>query len=185
MMKKEETIITLSNGGMHSQRAYVRMKAMLNNNKYICPRLYQIVLCGNPDLKEYQSALGALCLRLTRENIPHSWKSCVEVDKNNILFKRIFILTEAKYKNPSSILNHHKQGWLTVMLSYRDIKFAIVPPKNPIHRTKQGKQLSYATLAGQKLDDCLLWISYLVRNKCKPDLEHIYYGSRDKKKELV
>ena len=31
-MKKEETIITLANGGMHNQKAYRKMKDMLNNN---------------------------------------------------------------------------------------------------------------------------------------------------------
>jgi hypothetical protein len=31
-MKKEETAIILANGGMHNQKAYWKMKDMLNNN---------------------------------------------------------------------------------------------------------------------------------------------------------
>lgn len=181
-MKKEETVITLANDGMHSQRAYVKMKAMLNNNKYICPRVYHIVMMGSEDLKEYQSALKALCGELVKNNIPHQWKSCVEKDKDKRLHIHVFFLVEAKYRNPCSILNGNEQGWLNVMLSRRDLRYHIAPPKNPIHQTGKGKILNYATLAGEKLADCLIWISYLVKVRSKPDFKHIYFGSRIKSK---
>lgn len=179
-MKKEETVITLINGGMHSQRAYVRMKDMLINNEYINPRLYHIVLMGSEDLREYQSALKSLCAELAKNNIPTQWKSCLEIDNHKRLHIHVFLLVEAKYKNPCSIINGNEQGWLNVMLSKRELRYHIAQPKNPIHQTGKGKILNYATLAGEKLADCLIWISYLVKNRSKPDIEHIYFGSRKK-----
>lgn len=42
------------------------------------------------------------------------------------------------------------------MMQKRELTYYIAPPANPIHRTKLGKRLNYATLAGEKLADCLI-----------------------------
>jgi hypothetical protein len=48
--------------------------------------------------------------------------------------------------------------------------------------TLDGKRLNYATLAGEKLNDCIEWISYLVKKRSKPEnLKYIYFSSRDSK----
>ncbi|SFB19347.1 hypothetical protein SAMN04515620_12466 [Collimonas sp. OK607] len=63
-MVKEETSITLMNGGMHSQKAYAKMTAMLTKHSYVHPRLYHLVLMGSEIKKEYLSHLKALCFEL-------------------------------------------------------------------------------------------------------------------------
>ncbi len=183
-MKKEETSITLFNDGMHSQKAYVKMKDMLKHNKFINPRLYHIVMMGTEITKEYQAAMKALCLELRRKDMPCEWKACLEVEEEKGLHWHAFILVEAKYHNPCSILNHNKQGWLVAMMQKRELTFHIAPPKSPIHKTGEGKTINYATLAGEKLNDCLLWISYLVKRRSKCiSMEHIYFGSRCRTKQ--
>lgn len=178
-MIKEETIITLTNEGMHSQKAYRKMKDMLNSNTYNSPRLYHLVLMGSELSNDYQAAMKALCLELRRQNIPCQWKACLEVDAEKGLHFHVFILTEAKYRSPCAVLNHNAQHWLNVMMLKRGLTYHIAPPESAIHRTKLGKKLNYATLAGEKLADCIVWISYLVKSRSKLDsMTHTYFGSR-------
>ena len=177
-MKKEEAAITLANGGMHSQKAYRKMKDMLINNRYKAPRLYHLVLMGSEQTKDYQAAMKALCLELRRWDMPCQWKGCVEVDENKGLHFHAFILVEAKHRNPCSVLNHNAQDWLNVMMQKRGLTYYLAPPQNPIHRTGLGKKLNYATLAGEKLADCLVWISYLAKRRSKANLPRIYFGSQ-------
>ena len=94
-MKKEETVITLANGGMHDQKAYSRMKRMLNSNHYTAPRLYHIVMMGSEQSRDYRAAMKALCFELRRQDIPCQWKGCLEVDKDKGLHFHVFILAEA------------------------------------------------------------------------------------------
>jgi hypothetical protein len=178
-MKKEETIITLANEGMHNQKTYRKMKDMLNNNYYVSPRLYHIVMMGSEQSRDYQAAMKALCFELRRQDIPCQWKGCLEVDDEKGLHFHVFILAEAKHRNPCSILNHNAQHWLDVMMQKRELTFYIAPPANPIHRTRLGKRVNYATLAGEKLADCLVWISYLVKSRSKMDgFKRTYFGSQ-------
>lgn len=178
-MKKEETTITLANGGMHNQKAYVKMKAMLNNSTYISPRLYHLVFMGTEQSNDYKAAMKALCLELRRKNIDCQWKGCLEVDPAKGLHFHVFILVESKHRSPCSILNHNSQHWLNVMMQKRGLTYHISPPENPMHLSRLGKKRNYATLAGEKLADCLIWISYLVKSRSKLDsMTHIYFGSR-------
>lgn len=181
-MKKEETVITLANGGMHSQKAYRKMKDMLKGNYYTSPRLYHLVMMGSEQRRDYQAAMKALCLELRRKDIDCQWKGCLEVDEEKGLHFHVFILAEAKHRNPCSVLNHNSQHWMDVMMQKRELTYYIAPPENPIHRTRMGKRLNYATLAGAKLDDCLIWISYLVKRRSKEDsLKRTYFGSQPSK----
>lgn len=178
-MKKEETVITLANGGMDNQKAYRKMKDMLKYNYYTCPRLYHIVMMGSEQSREYQAAMKALCLELRRQDIPCQWKGCLEVEDEKGLHFHVFILAEAKHRNPCSVLNHNAQHWLNVMMQKRELTYYIAPPENPMHRTGLGKRLNYATLAGEKLTDCLVWISYLVKSRSKIEgISRIYFGSQ-------
>lgn len=178
-MKKEETSITLANDGMHSQRQYAKMKRMLNGNTYKQPRLYHIVFTGSEQSDDYHDALKALCFELRRKNMPCQWKACLEVEPEKGLHMHVFILVEAKHINPCSLINHNAQSWFVVMMQKRGLGFHIAPPQSPIHRTGDGKRLNYATLAGEKLADCIVWISYLVKSRSKLDsMTHIYFGSR-------
>jgi hypothetical protein len=178
-MKKEETSITLANDGMHSQKAYRKMKDMLRNHTYTAPRLYHLVFMGSEIGKDYHAAMKALCLELRRQDIPCQWKACLEVDDEKGLHFHAFILAEAKHRSPCAVLNHNAQHWLNVMMQKRGLTYYIAPPHSLIHRNREGKRLNYATLAGEKLADCIVWISYLVKTRSKLDsMKHIYFGSR-------
>lgn len=178
-MKKEETVITLANEGMHGQKAYRKMKDVLATHNYTAPRLYHLVFMGSEVSKDYHAAMKALCLELRRQDIPCQWKACLEVDDEKGLHFHAFILAEAKHRNPCSLLNHNAQHWFNVMMLKRGLTYHIAPPHNPIHRNREGKRLNYATLAGEKLADCMVWISYLVKRRSKVvSMRGIYFGSR-------
>lgn len=178
-MIKEETTITLANDGMHSQKAYRKMKDMLNNHTYAAPRLYHLVFMGSELSKDYQAAMKALCLELRRQNIPCQWKACLEVDAEKGLHFHAFILTEAKYRSPCAVLNHNAQHWLNVMMLKRGLTYHIARPVSPIHLGKDGQKWNYATLAGEKLADCIVWISYLVKRRSKVESGRgTYFGSK-------
>lgn len=188
-MRKIETKITLNNDGMHSAREYKKMVAMIRNNTFIKPKLYHLILMGSEQTKEYQSAVKALMLELRRNNIPAEWKACIEVDKYKRFHMHIFILAESKYFSPCTIINSNKpdsdkkiKGWLSTMMQKRSLTFHIAPPKDEMHQTAEGKIVNYAYVSVAKMDNCLEWISYLVKNRSKPkDIEHIYFGSRNRK----
>jgi hypothetical protein len=75
--------------------------------------------------------------------------------------------------------HHNYQGWLNVMMLKGGLTYHIARPICPIHLGKDGQKWNYATLAGEKLADCLIWISYLVKARSKLDsMTHIYFGSR-------
>lgn len=129
--------------------------------------------------RQHQAAMKALCLELRRQDIPCQWKACLEVDAEKGLHFHIFILAEAKHRSPCAVLNHNSQHWLNVMMQKRGLTYYIAPPHNLIHRNREGKRLNYATLAGEKLADCIVWISYLVKRRSKLDsMTHIYFSSR-------
>ncbi|PFH08810.1 hypothetical protein BCF11_1185 [Collimonas sp. PA-H2] len=181
-MVKKETSITLANGDMHSQKAHLKAEEMLTECKYLQSRLYHLIMMGSERKDEYQACLKALCFELRRKNIPCEWRGCVEVDETRGLHYHAFILVEAKHRNPCTILNHKGQGWLNVMMQKRGLTYYIAPPKSAIHQTRPDRELNYASLAGEKLADCLIWISYLVKNRSKPtDITYIYSGSRERK----
>jgi hypothetical protein len=103
-----------------------KMKSMLNNNYYTSPRLYHLVMMGSEQSHDYQAAMKALCLELRRQEIPCQWKGCLEVDEKGLHF-HVFMLVEAKHRNPYSILNHNDQDWTNVMMQKRDLTYYIAP----------------------------------------------------------
>jgi hypothetical protein len=61
----------------------------------------------------------------------------------------------------------------------RKLSYYIAPLENPMHRARLGKRVNYATLGGEKLIDCLVWISYLVKSRSKVGgLKRTYFGSQ-------
>ena len=147
-LKKEATKITEANGGIHNQKAYVKMKYMITSNTYSKPRLYHLILMGTEMSGEYQSALKALCVELRRKKVECRWKAALESEKTKGLHMHVFILTNAEYYNPTSILKGN--SWIRTMLAKRSLRYHLAPPKAPIHKNRKGKQLRYATLATQE-----------------------------------
>lgn len=187
---------------MHRQKAYRRIKAMFEGHGYTHPRLYHLVLMDDVDSLDagrFLAAIKALCKQLTDFNVPHRWRGCLERDDEKGMHFHVFILANAAYYNPCSIINtsrgkrvpykkdasDKRKHRLTLrsMLEKRALKFHLSQPKADMHRvgaTAEGRRLNYASIAGDKRADCLEWISYLVKARSKPDdIRGIYFSSRD------
>lgn len=192
-MRRETTSILerKRNGGMHRQKAYRQIKAMLVGHGFISPRLYHLVLMDDAAESEaparrFQVVLKALCRKLTSVGIPSRWRACLERDADKGVHFHVFLLVDGNSpRNPDEFINTKDgpQAWLRPMLERRHMTFFLSQPKADMHRkggTVHGRRLNYATLAGAKMADCLEWISYLVKKRSKPDdLRTIYFSSRD------
>lgn len=169
---------------MHSQKAWRKIRGLFVDYGFKDARLYHLVLKGKEDNQfksaaPYQKALKAICRKLTLESINYRWRACLEEDEEKGLHFHVFILVEAKYFNPCSVINTTKTAFLTTLLTTHQMKFYLAPPQAAMHRNHEGKQLNYATLAGPKLDDCIERLSYLVKARSKPlHVRTIYFSSR-------
>ena len=97
MTKKDETAITLANGGMHSQARYRAFKKIILNNDYQKARLYQLVIIGSTDPAAYSKAADAIARYLRKNNIRCTGKGAWEVDEDKGLHFHFFLLVEAEY----------------------------------------------------------------------------------------
>lgn len=184
----ETTPILDRNGGMHRQKQFRRIKAMLTGHGYKQPRLYHLVLIDDTETAERQGAarflkaLKVLCLELRQNDIPTRWRACLERDDKKGMHFHVYVLVDAINKNPCSIINKKtgKEGWLRNMLEKQALRFHLSPPKSDIHRKRNGERENYAHVSRAKLDDCIVWISYLAKARSKPeDIRNIYFSSRD------
>lgn len=190
-MRKETTSIVERNGGMHSQKAYRQIKAMLMGHGYTAPRLYHLVLMDGAaesalSSQRFQGVIQAICRRLRKVGVPVRWRACLERDNAKGLHVHLFLLVDANATiNPEQVINTKPAGWLQVMFAARFMSFHLSQPKADMHRiggSIEGKRLNYATLAGCKLADCENWLSYLVKRRSKADdLRVTYFSSRDTK----
>lgn len=202
-MRKQTTKVLEKpgNAGKHSQKAWLRAKSLLSDHRFLRPRLYHLILMDDiewPDAGRFQKVWKAVCRELTRVGIAHEWRACIERDNEKGLHFHVFILVEAMYVNPCSVINTTKStgtkkrgrklaegkyttppGWLRTLITNKAMTFNLAPPRAAIHLARDGKQLNYATLAGPKLDDCIERLSYLVKARSKPlDMRTIYFSSR-------
>lgn len=183
MSKKVETSIHIANGGNHSPVNYRKAKEMLHPHPYRLGYLYHIVLTGSEDRKVYRKAVELLCKELRKNGMPCRYKACYELDKFKRFHKHVFILIEAKDFHPDTIIHYRKGHWLTEMLKGLGLGFKIAEPKDDMHQVA-GKKVNYAYVpkkAGAKLDDCLLWISYLTKVRSKEGVTgQVYTGSTNR-----
>lgn len=183
MSKKVETSIHIANGGNHSPVNYRKAKEMLYPHPYRLGYLYHIVLTGSEDRAVYRKAVEILCKELRKNGMPCRYKACYELDKFKRFHKHVFILIEAQHFHPDTIIHYRKGHWLTEMLAGLGLGFKIAPPQDSMHCVA-GKQVNYAHVpkkAGPKLDDCLVWISYLTKVRSKEGvIGQIYTGSTNR-----
>lgn len=183
MSKKVETSIHIANGGNHSPVNYRKAKEMLHPHPYRLGYLYHIVLTGSEDRAVYRKAVELLCKELRKNGMPCRYKACYELDKFKRFHKHVFILIEAQHFHPDTIIHYRKGHWFTEMLAGLGLGFKIAPPQDSMHRVA-GKQVNYAHApkkAGPKLDDCLVWISYLTKVRSKEGvIGQIYTGSTNR-----
>ena len=183
MSKKLSTPITDANGGMHSPVNYRKAMNMLKTHPYANGRLYHIVLTGSEDRKVYQQVVELLCKELRANKMPCRYKACYERDKWKRFHMHIFLLIESEEVNPDSILHYMEGHFFTELTKALKVKFTIAEPDNPIHHVA-GKQVNYAYVpkkASPKLDDCLVWISYLYKVRSKEGVSgQIYTASTNR-----
>ena len=156
---------------------------MLLTHPYTLGLLYHIVLTGSEDRKTYRKAVELLCKELRSKGMPCRYKACYEKDKFKRFHKHVFLLIEAKDFHPDTIIHYRKGHWFTEMLAGLKLGFKIAPPQDSMHQVA-GKQVNYAYVpkkAGAKLDDCLVWISYLTKVRSKAGVEgQVYTGSTNR-----
>lgn len=183
MSKKEETSIHIANGGNHSPVNYRKAKQMLLTHPYTLGLLYHIVLTGSENRKTYRKAVELLCKELRMNGMPCRYKACYEKDKFKRFHKHIFLLIEAKDFHPDTIIHYRRGHWFTEMLAELGLGFKIAQPQDPMHEVG-GKKVNYAYVpkkASPKLDDCLVWISYLTKVRSKVGVEgQVYTGSTNR-----
>ena len=183
MTKKLETDIHRANGGNHSPVNYRKAMNMLTTHPYSNGRLYHIVFTHSEDRTVYRKAVELLCKELRARGMPCRYKACYELDKFKRFHKHVFILIEAKDCDPDTLIHFKEGDWFTEMTKELGIQFKIAEPTNEIHRVA-GKQVNYAYVpkkAGVKLDNCLVWISYLTKVRSKAGvIGQIYTGSTNR-----
>lgn len=187
-MQKDTTKIIerASNGGMHRQKAFRRIKKMLDGHGYRDPRLYHLVLLDDidgTDANRFLSALKALCRKMRSAGIETRWRGCLERDDEKGLHFHVFILADASVTNPSKYINTTPTEFLSPMLKRRAMRFHLSQPKADMHRVggvATGKRQNHAYVSKDKREDCIEWLSYLAKARSKPDdIRGIYFSSRD------
>ena len=181
-MKKATTKVTSAkkNGGLHDLRQYKTAKTMLETHPYQDARLYHLCFTGSTQVAPYKEAIKALVEHLRDCKMPCQYRAALEESESNKIHMHIFILVEAKHRDPNIVINR-KDGWLKTMVLKKDLEFYLNHPKDPIHFSRLGNQKLYANLPPskpEKVRNCLEWISYLYKNRSKPKLRPIYFSSR-------
>lgn len=180
-MKKITTSITRANGGMHNLRGYKEAQKMITEHDYEKARLYHLRFTGSNQVAPYKAAMKALAAHLRKHNIRCQYKAAIEEDDEQGVHMHAFILVEAKLNKPDHIINRKSHEWLAIMVLKKNLDFVINPPRSSIHFGKDGSERLYASVPKTKkakIDDCLLWISYLYKNRSKPNIKQIYFSSR-------
>lgn len=183
MSKKLETIIHRANGGNHSPVNYRKHMNMLLDHPYSIGLLYHIVFTGSEDPKVYRKSVELLCKQLRAKGMPCRYKACYERDKFKRFHKHVFILIEAKESHPDTIIHFRKGHWFTKMMESLGLGFKIAQPHDLMHLVG-GKKVNYAYVpkkASSKLEDCLVWISYLTKVRSKEGVGcQVYTGSTNR-----
>lgn len=189
-MKKITTKVTEGkNGGIHSLRQYQGAITMLREHTYRRARLYHLCFGGADDEGPYKKIINALAKHLRQMGMPCQWRAALEEDEDKKLHMHAFFLIESDNRNPNGIINHREDGWLFKLAAKKKLKFDRYHPRNHIHRTADGEIQYYASVplyrdGSGKLSDCEEWISYLYKNRSKPDRRQIYFSSKPTREDL-
>lgn len=186
MTKKIETAITKTekNGGMHSPARYRAFKKIILDNDYKKARLYHFTLKNSADKDAYNKAADGIARLLRNHGIRCTGKGCWEINEERGLHFHFMLLVEAEYGRVDHWLNPAEDGPLKTMLRKFGVKVHIAPPENEMHRTMSSGEMplyQYVSKSGPKLDDAVLRISYLYKNRSKDlTMKRIYYSTREK-----
>jgi hypothetical protein len=183
-MKKIETAITLANEGLHSPARYRAFKKIILNNDFQKARLYQFILKGSTAPDAYSKAADGIARFLRKNDIRCTGKGCWEVDDDKGLHFHFFVLVEGAHGRVDHWLNPAEDGPLKTMLRTFGVTVHIAPPRNAMHRTMTTGEMplyQYVSKSGPKLEDAVLRVSYLFKNRSKDlTMKRIYYSTRSR-----
>lgn len=158
---------------------------MLREHSYIEARLYHLAFGDSTQVEPYLEIIKSLVEKLRKMGMPCQYMAALEEDTTKCLHIHVFLLVEAAHYNPDRVINGNSPGWLRDTAQKKEVSFSLYPPESSIHwgTTKDGisTKLNYATVPKTKrakVDDCCEWISYLFKNRSKPDIRQIYFSSK-------
>lgn len=181
--------ILSANGGLHNQKHYESAMALIEqcSQAYTAPRVYHITLHDNA-IGVIDWAWTQLCKELKSLGVEHQWRSALEVDDDTGnhpgTHKHYFLILESQDRIIPHFLHPYDGGLFEPIQEKYKVQFAIHSPKNEIHNGKNFARISKTKL--DKIHNVKIWISYLYKNRSKPDSKNfsgqIYSKSRLPKK---
>ena len=175
---KYQTLITECNEGNHSPQHTRQAWAWIDQcaTEYRSPRLYHLCFAG-AEYHAHKSMLKDIAQRLRRKRIRCSWRAAREIDESRGDHLHVFLCCEASLNNPCHILNRKEKGWLIIYGRKRGIKVFINPPLDPMHSGENYMSLPLSKK--EKIADAKIWVSYLYKQRSKPEKGEIYSASRE------
>lgn len=189
------------NAGYHRQgkRAYRKAVTMIRSSltHYREPRLHHLCFQGSTNTA-HKRLLQSLVQKLDRKGLPCEWFSAREVDSEKGEHLHVFMLLDSAAVRTQSVLNSFEDQFLGRECEKRGILLHINKPRNlQLHGMNRYAALPYlginnrATAQGMaRLDDALLWLTYIYKARGKPDADdkkangQIFSSSRPNRKRF-
>jgi hypothetical protein len=196
--RRDENGTIIRNGGWHpkGKRNYKKAveKIMVCLRTYKKARLFHICFQGRTN-DEHKALLKVLVERLERKGIQHEWFSARETGSLKGEHLHVFLLANADQKNPQSVLNTFEDQYLGGEAIRRGITVWVNRPRNAIHINNKyamlpwlGSSVETTELAMERLNDALLWLTYIYKARDKPEsanLGQIFSASRPERKRVT
>lgn len=188
------------NAGYHRQgkRAYRKAVTMIRSSltRYREPRLHHLCFQGSTNTA-HKRLLQCLVQKLDRKGLPCEWFSAREVDSDKGEHLHVFMLLDSAAVRTQSVLNSFEDQFLGEECKKRGILLHINRPRNFELHGNRYAALPYlgpnnrATVQGMaRLDDALLWLTYIYKARGKPDADdkkangQIFSSSRPNRKRF-
>lgn len=166
------------NGGWHKdgKRAYRKARKTLTQCllTYERPRLYHLGFKGQ-SVKVYKDLLQALRQHLVSKGAPCEWWGAVEEDEASGKHMHVFLVVDAKKARTHKIFQVDEERFLGREAAKRGIRPYVNPPRNAMHNgcyhielPWQGSSRETSAEANERLEDALVWLTYLYKARSKP-----------------
>jgi hypothetical protein len=183
---KYDTKITAANGGNHSPRQTRKAWSWIDecSANYTAARLYHLVFvmadsefgCEFTAYHIHKAVLKRLMQHLRRKGIEAGYHAAREIDNDKGDHLHVFVCVESFAKRPSAVLNRKPEDWLVKFAAGQGVKVYINEPRDPMHNGQTFMRLPASK--PEKIADAKKWVSYLFKNRSKPDRGEIYSASR-------
>jgi hypothetical protein len=187
MGKRITNSILAKHGGLHSSRQYALGKKMLRDcaRSFTSARLYHICIFGK-SVRQIDLSWEATCKELLDRNIDYQWKGAIEFAEafddsdHKGLHKHVFVVVDAHSAMPQMVFNQYSNGpWRTTIQKEYGVQFSIFAPNDPMHNGRDYMSLPQSK--AEKIEDAVLWISYLYKKNTKPKSGTVYSSSKTSK----